>query len=246
MKKTIRYVLFMILAASGVQAKVLDATYSVSYGMFGQLGISEAHLETKGDTYLIEVSARTTGIVKKLSRNRQEKYISKGHIVDGLLVSDTLRVIRSYGDKYAEKVYTIDHQSRKVTKTSIVKKKGKAYRNETKALDFYSRDDLLTLYFNLSKRMDLSKAGTYALSAVGAEKQNGKVKIVIPETNRLAEYQKTLGKGDFWYLTAIVYQKIFESSKGELMIAIGKDGIAQKAVLKDLILYGDLVAERIK
>ncbi|BAF72869.1 DUF3108 domain-containing protein [Sulfurovum sp. NBC37-1] len=246
MKKTIRYVLFMIFAASGVQAKVLDATYSVSYGMFGQLGISKAHLETKGDTYVIEAGARTTGIVKKLSRNRQEKYISKGHIVDGMLISDSLQVIRSYGDKYAEKIYTVDHQNRKVTKTSIAKKKGKVYRNETKELDFYSQDDLLTLYFNLSKKMDLAKAGTYELSAVGAEKQNGKVKIVIPDDNRQVDYEKTLGKGDFWYLTAIVYQKIFESNKGELMIAIGKDGIAQKAVLKDLILYGDLVAKRIK
>ena len=246
MKKMLGYVLFMTLVACGVEAKVLDATYSVSYGMFGQLGISEAHLETKDDTYLIEVSARTTGIVKKLSRNRQEKYISRGHIVDGMLVSDSLRVIRSYGDKYAEKIYTIDHQNRKVTKSSIAKRKGKVYRNETKVLGFYAQDDLLTLYFNLSKRMDLSKAGTYELSAVGAEKQNGKVKVVIPEANRLAAYQETLGKGDFWYLTAIVYQKIFESNKGELMIAIGKDGIAQKAVLKDLVLYGDLVAERIK
>ncbi len=47
-------------------------------------------------------------------------------------------------------------------------------------------------------------------------------------------------------MTAIIYQKIFESNKGELMLAVGKDGIAQKAVLKDLIMFGDLVSERVK
>jgi len=236
----------MIFTVSGLQAKVLDATYSISYGMFGQLGISDAHFETKDDTYVIEVGARTTGIVKKLSRNRKERYVSKGHIVDGMLVSDILHVIRSHSDKYSEKTYIIDHQHQKVTKVSISKKRGKIYKNETKELDFYSQDDLLTLYFNLPGRMDLSKAGTYELTAVGAEKQNGKVKIVIPNADKRVDYEKVLGNGDIWYLTAIIYQKIFESKKGELMIAIGKDGIAKKAVLKDLILYGDLVAERVK
>jgi len=228
------------------EAKTLDATYKVSYGVFGQLGISKAHLETHKDTYTIEVSAKTSGIVKKLSRNRQERYISKGHIVNGLLVSDTLHIVRSYGRKYSEKTYIIDHKHKKVIKISIAKNKGKIYKNKTQELNFYSQDDLLTLYFNLSARMDPSKAGMYELTAVGAEKQDGKVKIVIPDKGRRGQYQKILGNGDFWYLTAIIYQKIFESNKGELMIAIGKDGIAQKAVLKDLIFYGDLVAERIK
>ncbi|AKF24382.1 hypothetical protein YH65_02460 [Sulfurovum lithotrophicum] len=246
MNKTVQYILVMIFLVSVGHAKVLDAAYSVSYGIFGQLGVSTAHLETSKNSYVIEISARTTGIVKKLSRNRQEKYISKGHIVNGILISDSLRMIRSYGDKYSEKIYRTDHRKKKVTKTYIARKKGKIYKNETKELAFYSQDDLLTLYFNLPKKIDLSKAGTYEIGAVGAEKQDGKVTIIVPDMDRRSIYEKILGKGNFRYLTAIVYQKIFESNKGELMIAVGKDNIAQKAVLKDLVLYGDLVVERIK
>jgi hypothetical protein len=81
---------------------------------------------------------------------------------------------------------------------------------------------------------------------VGAEKQQGKVSIVVPNAKHRAVYEQALGKGKFDYLTAIVYQKLFQSNRGELMIAIGQDGIAEKAVLKDLILYGDLTAKRIK
>ncbi len=44
----------------------------------------------------------------------------------------------------------------------------------------------------------------------------------------------------------IVYQKIFSSDKGELLLKIGKnDGITQKAVLKDLLLFGDVRAYKI-
>ena len=239
-------VFFMILMISIIQAKVLDATYSVSYGIFGELGISEAHLETDGNTYTIEVSARTTGIVKRLSQDRQEHYRSRGHIVDGMFVSDSLEVRRSHGDKASIKRYVIDHKKKKVIKSYIKKRAGKVYQNESKVLDFYSKDDLLTLYFNLPKVIDLKKAGSYALSAVGAEKQQGKVSIVVPDVQHRVLYEKTLGKGTFDYLTAIVYQNLFESNRGELMIAIGRDGIAEKAVLKDLILYGDLTAKRVK
>jgi len=229
-----------------VQSKVLDATYSVSYGVFGELGISEAHLETDGNTYSIEVSAKTTGIVKRLSLNRQEHYLSRGHVVDGMLISDSLEVRRSHGNKASIKRYIIDHKKKRVTKSYIKKRAGKVYQNDSKVLDFYSKDDLLTLYFNLSKIIDLKNAGTYAVSAVGAEKQHGKVSIMVPDAKHRADYEQTLGKGEFDYLTAIVYQKLFQSNRGELMIAIGKDGIAEKAVLKDLILYGDLTAKRIK
>ena len=246
MKKILQSVFVMIIIVSITQAKVLDATYSVSYGMFGELGISEAHLETDGNTYVIEVSARTTGIVKRLSQNRQEHYISRGHVVDGMLVSDSLEVRRSHGDKASVKRYVIDHKNKKVTKSYIKKRAGSVYQTDSKVLDFYSQNDLLTLYFNLSKTINLRKAGTYALRAVGAEKQNGKVSIVVPDAKDRIAYEEVLGKGAFDYLTAIVYQKLFESNRGELMIAVGKDGIAEKAVLKDLILYGDLTAKRIK
>jgi len=50
---------------------------------------------------------------------------------------------------------------------------------------------------------------------------------------------------DSWYAKAIVHQDIFSSDKGELLLRIGDDGITQKAVLKDLIFFGDIRAERI-
>jgi hypothetical protein len=247
MKKSLFILGFILVFTSQMQAKVLDVSYKVSFGMLGQMGISDAHLETKGDKYTIEIQMKATGLAKTLSKNRKERHISKGHVVDGLYISDSYKVIKSYGKKYIEKLYTIDHEKKSVKKAYVKKSQNKITSEGHTVLDFYSENDLLTLYFNLPKMItDRSKATIYEFSAVGAERQGGKVEVRIPKESELKEYKKTLGEGDYWYMTAIIYQKIFASNKGELMLAVGKDGITQKAVLKDLMMFGDLVAERIK
>lgn len=246
MKKRFIILWILILFSSIVNAKVLDVKYKVSFGLFGQMGVAEAHLETKGNRYTIDIGMKATGLAKTLSKNRKERHISKGHIVNGMYISDTYKVIKTYGEKYVEKIYHIDHQKKRVTKDYLKKNRDKITGEEHTVLDFYSKNDLLTLYFNLSKMIkDKSKAGFYKFSAVGAERQNGLVEVHIPSASTVKIYEKTLGEGDYWYMTAIIYQKIFSSNKGELMLAVGKDGITQKAVLKDLIMFGDLVAKRI-
>jgi len=247
MKKSLFILGLVLTFMSQMQAKVLDVSYRVSFGMFGQMGIADAHLETNGNKYTIDISMKATGLAKTLSKNRKERHISKGHVVNGLYISDSYKVIKSYGKKYVEKVYTIDHKKKKVIKEYFRKKNGKIQKEKRIVLDFYSKNDLLALYFNLSKLIqNKDKAGIYTLTAVGAERQKGIVKVIIPKDKELKRYKKTLGEGNYWYMTAIIYQKIFASNKGELMLAVGKDSVTQKAVLKDLIMFGDLVAERIK
>ncbi|WP_296823781.1 hypothetical protein [Sulfurovum sp.] len=247
MKKSFMVLWVCMIFSTLIHAKVLDVRYKVSFGIFGQMGIANAHMETKGNTYTIDIGMKATGMAKALSQNRKERHISKGHIVKGMFVSDTYRVVKTYGNKHIEKIYHIDHKKKRVKKDYVKKKKGKITGEEHTVLDFYSKNDLLTLYFNLPKMIkDKSKSGIYKLRAVGAERQKGLVKIKIPASKEIEVYKRTLGKGDYWYMTAIIYQKIFSSNKGELMLAVGKDGITQKAVLKDLIMFGDLVSERIK
>ncbi|RRS32475.1 MAG: hypothetical protein P794_01170 [Epsilonproteobacteria bacterium (ex Lamellibrachia satsuma)] len=247
MKKSFMVIWVLILFSSMVNAKVLNVKYKVSFGVLGEMGIADAHLTTKGNNYTIDIGMKATGLAKVLSQNRKERHLSKGHIVNGMFISDTYKVIKTYGKKYIEKTYYIDHKKKRVRKDYLKKNRGKVTGEGHSVLDFYSKNDLLTLYFNLSKIIkNKSKAGIYKFSAVGAERQNGLVEVKIPTVKDIKKYEKTLGKGDYWYMTAIIYQKIFSSNKGEVMLAVGKDGIAQKAVLKDLIMFGDLVSKRIK
>ncbi len=238
----------MLFFFSSLQAETIRADYDVSYGIFGTIGTAKAKLEKSAGTYKIEIYLEATGLAKQLSGNRKEKHLSKGRIDrNGVLISDTYEVVRSYRKTKVVKTYTVDHKAHQVRKLYRKYKKGKLVDEQKEVLTFFSSNDLLTLYFNLDRLLpDKHKAGTYNFQAVGAEKQDGKISVEIPTANELESYKKDLGDGAAWYATVIIHQKIFMSKEGRLQIAVGKDGITETALLKDLILFGDIKAVRKK
>jgi len=246
MKKILIFI-GLLLNLTILQAETIKADYKVEFGIFGEIGIANAVLTKDEKSYVIDVELKATGLAKTLSGGRTEHHISKGHIEDGLMVSDLYQVIKSHGSKTTNKIYRIDHENKKVTKTYKRWKDGKVDSDREETLDFYSKDDLLTLYFNLNHKIeDKTKHASYTFSAVGAENQEGKAEIVIPKKEEYSEYKESVGANDnSWYARAIIHQDIFSSDKGELMLRIGNDGITEKAVLKDLILFGDIRAKRI-
>ncbi len=246
-KKYFAVFILAALVSSLAQAKIVKAEYKVSFGMFGQIGIAKAELTQNGSDYTIDIHLDSTGVAKTLSRGRAERHISKGHIVGGIMVSDQYKVVRTDSSKAVHKEYIVDHTNKKVTKIYKKFKNGKLIAEKKSVLDFYAANDLLTLYFNLEGLLkDKTTPYRYTFQAIGAERQDGKVSLVIPGPSELERYKKTLGGGADWYATAIIHEKIFSSKEGELMLAVGKDGITQKAVLKDVIFFGDICAERIK
>ena len=230
-----------------IQAETITADYKVEFGIIGEIGIAKAKLVKNQSSYQIDVELKSTGIAKTLSGNRQEHHISKGHLENGEMVSDIYQVIKSHGSRMSNKVYSIDHTTKIVTKIYKSWKNKKLVDDEKSIMDFYSKDDLLTLYFNLDKKiLDKAKSNNYTFDAVGAEKQDGSVDVIIPTANELEEFKALLGVGEEnWYARAIINQKIFASDKGELLLRIDKNGVTQKAVLKDLIFFGDIRAKKI-
>lgn len=246
MKKILLVLAFLLISIS-TNAETIKADFRVEFGIIGEIGTANAVLTKDDKYYEINVKLKATGIAETLSGGRTENHISKGHIEDGVMISDYYQVTKSHGSKMTTKLYSINHKDKTVKKEYKRWKNGKLSVDETSTLDFYSADDLLTLYFNLNKKIiDKTKSKHYTFKAVGAEKQQGKVEVLIPKKNELEDYIDALGENDnSWYAKAVVYQDIFSSDKGELLLRVGKDGITQKAVLKDLILFGDIRAERI-
>jgi hypothetical protein len=241
--------LFMIilLFTLHIYAERITASYHVSYGIFGKIGIAKAILEKKGNQYTIDIELSATGLAKFLSQGRTEHHTSKGHIRNKMLIADSYSVTKSHAKTLMTKVYTFNHKNKSISKEFKKYKKGKQTRHEKSVLDFYSPDDLLTLYFNLDNKIrNKSKAHTYKFKTVGAEKQQGKVSIEVPKQTDLGKYKKVLGNNASWYATAIIHQKVFSSKEGRLMLGIDKDGICNQAVLKDVIFFGDIRAVRIK
>ncbi len=239
---------FFSLWTTTADAKILKVVYKVSFGILGEMGRAEATLDIDPQNrYTIRIHAYATGLAKTLSKNRQETHISKGVVKDGIFYSRSYEVIKSYGKKYLYKRYRLDEKKRKIEKYFYAKKNGTIYKEGRQTLPFWTRNDLLTLYFNIRRLIpDKTAPGRYRFQAMGAERQHGEVEVIVPDSEARKRYIDTLGKGDFWYITAIIHQKIFDSDRGELMLAVDKEGITQKAVLKDLVMFGDLVAERIE
>ncbi len=229
-----------------LEAKSIEAKFDVSYGILGKIGTANALLEKEKNSYKINIDLVATGLAKYVSRGRKEQHISTGHMEQGLMVSDVYQVIKSYGNTKMQKEYHIDHTKKQVRKIYKKFKKGKLVAKEDTILDFYSKDDLLTLYFNLDRAIaDKRSAKTYTFKAIGAENQKGKVTVIIPKEKQRHKYIEVLGKDVAWYATAIIHQKIFSSKEGRLMLGVDEDGITNQAVLKDVIFFGDIRAKRV-
>ncbi len=245
MKKLLFLTVVYLLLSINLNGETIRVDYKVDFGIVGEIGVAHAKLIKDGDTYEIDIKLEATGITKFLSGDRKEEHISKGHIVNGMLVSDFYHIKKTHGMKVSDIIYRINHNTKRVVKVDKKWKRGKLYKERERVMKYYSKDDLLTLYFNLNRYIkDKNSSGDYQFKAVGAEIQKGFVDIHIPSSNELDEYKSLLGEdSNCWYAKAIVHQKIFSSDKGELLLAIRRgDGITKRAVLKDLILFGDVRA----
>ena len=236
--------LFLLLG-SFASAKVTQLNYVATFGIFGTVGTIKNTLMQNDKTYQIETTVIVEGLAKVLMRKPTERYVSKGHMENGLMVSDSYQMISSKQDKKVSKEYHINHKDKYVTKRYRKWRKGKLLEDRTEKLKFYAKDDLLTLYFNLGAAVK-QKGKTYMFKAVGLEKQNGKVQITVPNDAQVAAYKKDLGQGAALYAKALIHQKNFRKKKGDILLAVAKDGFINKSVIKDILFYGDAKLTRIK
>ncbi len=236
--------LFLLLGSSA-SANVKQLNYTATFGIFGTVGTIKNTLTQNSRTYKIETTVIVEGLAKVLMRNPTEHYVSKGHMKNGLMVSDSYEMISSKQDKKVSKEYQINHKDKYVTKRYRKWRKGKLVEDRTEKLKFYAKDDLLTLYFNLGTAVK-KKGKKYLFYAVGLEKQDGKVEITVPSDEELAPYVKDLGMGAKLYVKALIHQKNFRKKKGDILLSVAEDGFITKSVIKDILFYGDAELTRVK
>lgn len=235
-----RIVLLLIVLSPLLSAKVLSATYEVSYGIFQKLGIAEARFETKEDqTYSIKIEARTEGLAKILTNNRVETYESYGTIINGQLVPQKYIKIRQTDAKKTIKIYTFDHPNKIVWRENIQSDEWDKVKN-----DFYASEDILSLFFNVKNHMKSQQDRPFYV--VGANKKDGRIDVNFPKNEALAEMKKKLESGAGDYLKVILNDRIFSSANGELLINLGSDGLCDKAILEDVLFFGDVVGLRVR
>ena len=256
MNKIIIFIIFLSIFSN---AKTFEATYKISYGIFGELGIAKTSLETlPNNTYKIKVHAYATGIAKFLSSNKEEYYESQGVIKNNLLIPNKYITISNNDYKKRKKTYLFDYKNKQILvkkyerKLNIrydenLKKKESWKINESEEFaNFFATNDLLSLFFNITQVIpNFEKGNSYAFKTIGANKDNGKLDIIIPKNEAYKELQEALNTKNKKFIVSI-HQKIFSSSNGELFISLNKEGFCDKAVLKDVLIFGDITGEMIK
>lgn len=239
-------------------SKTIEAKYSVTYGSLLDLGIATTTLEITQDRYKIKVEAKTTGMAKYLSNNRIEIYESFGVIKDNKFIPK--KHIKTKKDDLSSRIktYTFDYEKKKVL-VHTIKSGVKAIFNDsfqreeipfkkenTHTLEYFAQDDLLSLFFNIKDKVKTFKAGKeYKLKAVGANKSKGVINIAMPNDEKQEELNEYLKTDDKIKFTAYINQKIFQSARGELLIALNEHGFCSYSVLKDVVLFGDIVGKMI-
>jgi len=239
--------ILIVLCSLFLQAKSVQVNYKGTFGVFGKVGTIYNTIDQNTTNYQIETNVKLAGVAKMILGGQKEHYLSRGHIENGLMVSDYYVMTSAKKDKKVMKEYYIDHTKKKTYKRYRKWKHGKLVKDQKKDLGFYAKDDLLTLYFNMDKYVRAHPKGSvFTVKAVGLEKQKGIVKITVPSPKEIHRYQKDLGSQAAWYAKALIVQENFRKKKGDILLAGSQDGFIQKAVIKDILMYGDAKLIRIK
>jgi len=238
-----KFLLVFLLTIGLINAKSISEKYSIEFGVLGEVATVSANLKTKKQYYQIEANLTIIGaIAKKVTENLKERHISKGHISKGKYITDMYQMIKSYGKINSTTIYKSNHKTKRVTRQYKEWKQGKLVVNKTVKLKYYATHDLVNIFLNIAQFNKHRKGKIYVKKVVGADRKNGSVSFSIPTDKESKKMQGILGKkkkGE-WYSKLIMQRKVYHSKKGELELKMGRDGMLEKAVLKDLIFFGDI------
>lgn len=233
--------LFLLLLFSLPLFSYNIAEYKVTYGLFGKVGKSTVRIDRDEKSYKITTIAKAEGFAAWLSNHRVEVMESKGRVVNGELIPDTYSEKRTDDKKYDLRLYTFDHNKKEIRKTKC--KKINQCKNLGK-LPYYAKEDLVSLYFNLAGHFKgLKKETPYNFYAVGGRKKDGLVTIMETDDKQVKKKLKS-NEGNFFKV--FVYQKIFSSKKGEMLLNLLPNGFTNVSLLKDVLLFGDIKIKLLK
>jgi hypothetical protein len=242
-----RALLLLLTTVFSLCAAVFEVQYSVSYWFLGRIGTTYLKLETRENHYRIDATAKLEGVAALLARHHIEHHASEGRIgPDGTLIPHHYDANKTL-DGYAQyRRYYFEPRQRRILlqertmweetsrhfdlhRMRFVSEIHPHEQNRMRLLSFYAANDLLTLYFNAGKRLkSLTVNNMITLKAVGA--RNGDVKIT-----------RQTGPNHF---SVTLDQDIFKSKDGKLYVEADEAMYVNYAVLKNVLLFGDLEVKR--
>jgi hypothetical protein len=213
-----------LLAGSALMAQNLK--YTIKAPLFGSIGEVKVNYNV-GSNYTIDATMKTSGFAKKLSGNRVERYHAEGKVLGNTYKAKSFRQDFSYKNKRGVLEYIFDYNSKTITKNRKKWKESKQTTNKSRKLEFFTYNDLFSVYHNIVATLKGKPAGTYKVQVAGMEKTGGYLSIKIPSIKVQKKEAKSLGVKDVWVFHIITHRKIMKSDNGEIIFAVGNNGIAK-------------------
>ena len=257
-----RFLLLLPASVSMLHALVISGSYDISFSVFGKIGEAVVSMERHDAAYRIRIEGYLTGVAADIGAHRREIHESEGTVVKDVFVPSRYLKIRSSDHRHETTEYRFDHKNETVTK-----RRTKEYIRHNRRFDiatmgivdapehivntvevplpYYAPDDLLSLFFNVKNYIGTIPRGAQSVRlSAGAANVRGEVLITNPGGEKRRELQRLMPGNEDRLVTVVVDQDIFESDRGELYVSLDSDYLAIEAMLKDVLLFGDIRAVR--
>ncbi|NOQ30098.1 MAG: DUF3108 domain-containing protein [Helicobacteraceae bacterium] len=258
----IRLLTVLTLLTLSLQATSMSAKYDVTFGFFGKIGEADMSYKNDSTKYKIKIDVRLSeGFINSLANDRKESLTSTGVVKNGVLVPMKYLIERSWNDKNTSSLFIFNHKEHYVNEhraetkvvtqnhvdimsLSIVPETKVEKSSSITKLPFYASNDFQSLMFNLKTFLKSVPVGDRKETRViGSNNNEGKILILhkkITQADRELFHEKlsTL-------VGVVINQDIFaKDSTGELLVNFDKNEYIQEAILKDILMFGDVKLTR--
>lgn len=251
-------IILLLLLTLSLDAKSISARYDVTFSVFGKIGEAKVMFEQEDGRYHIKVDGGLTGTAASIGQNRREIHESFGVIQEGVLLPELYKK-QELSDFYHYQTYFVFYpDDSPVQEYRIREKTERENRMDIAKMRFYSEEvthhsssqkdiiykahnDLLSLFFNVRTYLkDIPEGASKVIHAVGGRNDKGEILVSNPTGKKRQELQALMPKHENRLITVVIDQDIFKSDKGELFISLDKNYLAKEAMLKDVLLFGDI------
>ena len=246
-------IIILILISLTISANTLKMEYVGELSLFGKIADARVIYDNDGEKYSIKIIASGSGIVGKLTNNKQYVLQSVGLVRDGVLIPHKY-INSEYGKDFKKiKTYTIDYVNNKTLVNEYKKEKVEesefdlihvrynvSYRDvETKkeeVLDAVYQDDMISMFFNKKHNfLSMKKNETKRISALGSEDtQEGIIVKHIKQENDKSVFSVTVEKD---YLSG--------GSKDATFI-LDDENILHETRIDGILFFGNARVRRVK
>lgn len=253
-------IFLLIMLATLSFAQEYKANYGVEFAFLGKIGEAKMSYKNDGQTYQIDVVTQPAELINRFSDNREESFHSRGEVKNGVLFpTQFVRHVKTDKSDITT-LYSFDYKHKKIIeKTSGIKRVESSYMDianlsikkklishnieQTQELDYFSANDLLTLFFNISHIVHDTQ-GLKTIHAVGATK-SGEIKLSRIDGSEFDRIRSKMNADVQTLIAVNVTKRIFSDDNGKLYIGFDKDGVLLEALLNNVTFFGDIKGEKI-